>query len=91
MLLILKQRRLARAGALKALDFATTRSPANCERFVDQYGLKIVFAMFMGKCKVWHSTVLCLFSAVLPFLNNSQLFAPRSHITRPPYIKTVGD
>lgn len=53
MLLILKQKRLARAGALKALDFATTRSPANCEKFVDQYGLKTAFAMFMGKCKVW--------------------------------------
>lgn len=52
MLLILKQKRLARAGALKALDFATTRSPANCERFVEQYGLRTVFAMFMGKCKV---------------------------------------
>ena len=52
MLLILKQKRLARAGALKALDFATTRAQANCERFVDQYGLKTIFAMFMGKCKV---------------------------------------
>ena len=52
MLLILKQKRVARAGALKALDFATTRSPANCERFVDQFGLKTIFAIFMGKGKV---------------------------------------
>lgn len=52
MLLILKQKRLARAGALKALDFATTRSAANCERFVEQYGLRTISAMFMGKCKV---------------------------------------
>lgn len=52
MLLILKQKRVARAGALKALDFAITRSPANCERFVDQFGLKTIFAIFMGKAKV---------------------------------------
>lgn len=52
MLLILKQKRIARAGALKALDFATTKSPGNCERFVDQLGLKTIFAMFMGKVKV---------------------------------------
>lgn len=52
MLLILKQKRLARTGALKALDFATTRCPANCERFVDQFGLKTIFAIFMGKAKV---------------------------------------
>ena len=52
MLLILKQKRVARAGALKALDFATTRSPANCERCVDQFGLKTIFAIFMGKGKV---------------------------------------
>ena len=55
MLLILKQKRVARAGALKALDFATTRSPANCERFVDQFGLKTIFATFMGKGKVGDS------------------------------------
>lgn len=55
MLLILKQKRLARAGALKAIDFATTKSPGNCERFVDQFGLKTVFAMFMGKAKVRQS------------------------------------
>ena len=65
MLLILKQRRLARGGALKALDFATTRSPANCERFVDQFGLKTIFAMFMGKCKVWHNLMRCLYAAVM--------------------------
>ena len=52
MLLILKQKRIARSGALKALDFATTRSPANCERFVDQFGLKTIFSIFMGKSKV---------------------------------------
>lgn len=52
MLLILKQKRLARAGALKALDFATTRTASNCERFVDQLGLKAIFGIFMGKSKV---------------------------------------
>ena len=52
MLLILKQKRIARTGALKALNFATTKSAPNCERFVDQLGLKTIFALFMGKIKV---------------------------------------
>ena len=52
MLLILKARRAARMGALKALDFAVTRCPAACERFVEIYGLKTIFALFMGKSKV---------------------------------------
>ena len=76
MLLILKQKRLARAGALKALDFATTRSPANCERFVDQFGLRTIFAMFMGKCKV---------SALLkiPFLGGANFACSRGKNKRP--------
>ena len=52
MLLILKARRVARAGALKALNFATTKSQANCDRFIEQQGLRTIFAMFMGKIKV---------------------------------------
>ena len=43
MCIILKQKRLSRAGALKALDFATTRQPAACERLVDMGGLKSLF------------------------------------------------
>ncbi|KAK9834002.1 hypothetical protein WJX81_002145 [Elliptochloris bilobata] len=55
MVLILKQKRVARAGALKALDFAMTRTPAACERFVDHLGLRTLFSMFMGKSKVQQS------------------------------------
>ena len=52
MCIILKQKRLSRAGALKALDFATTRQPAACERLVDMGGLKSLFAIFMGRGRV---------------------------------------
>ena len=45
MCIILKQKRLSRAGALKALDFATTRQPAACERLVDMGGLKSLFGV----------------------------------------------
>ena len=52
MLLILKQRRRARTGALKALDFALVRCVPACERFVDVQGLRTLFPLFMGKHKV---------------------------------------
>ncbi|BDA41413.1 beta-catenin-like protein 1 [Coccomyxa sp. Obi] len=52
MVLILKQKKAVRASALKALDFACTRCPAACERFVDVLGLKTLFSIFMGKSKV---------------------------------------
>lgn len=52
MILILKQKRAARLGALKTLDYALTRCPAACERFVDTLGLKTLFAIFMGRTKV---------------------------------------
>ncbi|EIE25166.1 DUF1716-domain-containing protein [Coccomyxa subellipsoidea C-169] len=52
MVLILKQKKSVRAGALKALDFACTRCPAACERFVDVLGLKTLFSIFMGKSKI---------------------------------------
>ena len=52
MVLMLKARRFARAGALKALDFALTRSQAACEHFVETLGLKPFCAMFMGRTKV---------------------------------------
>ena len=35
MAIILKQKRLARQGALKALDFATTRYAPACERLIN--------------------------------------------------------
>ncbi|BBN19842.1 beta-catenin-like protein 1 [Marchantia polymorpha subsp. ruderalis] len=49
MIIIMKQKRLAYASAMKALDFAMTRCTAACERFVDVQGLKTLFAAFMGK------------------------------------------
>ncbi len=39
---------------LPVQDFACTRCPAACERFVDVLGLKILFSIFMGKSKVGH-------------------------------------
>lgn len=52
MQLILKEKRVARLGSLKVLDFATTRCAPACERWVDLTGLKQLFAIFMGKSKV---------------------------------------
>ena len=49
MIIICKQKRVAYSSAVKALDFALTRCPAACERFVDVLGLKTLFAAFMGK------------------------------------------
>jgi hypothetical protein len=49
MILILKQKRPIRMGALKALDYALTNCPAACERFVDMLGLKSLFGLFMGR------------------------------------------
>lgn len=49
MTIILGKKRAVRYGAFRALDFATTRCAAACERFVDHNGLKLLFAVFMGK------------------------------------------
>jgi len=40
MAIVLKQKRLSRQGALKALDFATTRFTPACERLINMAGLK---------------------------------------------------
>lgn len=55
MIIIMKQKRLAYASAMKALDFAMTRCTAACERFVDVQGLKTLFAAFMGKVSSVHA------------------------------------
>ncbi|CAI5958149.1 unnamed protein product [Closterium sp. NIES-65] len=52
MIITMKQRKLAYSSAMKALDFATTRCPAACERFVDVLGLKTLFSAFMNKVTV---------------------------------------
>lgn len=56
MIIIMKQKKSAYASAIRALDFAMTKYPPACERFVDVLGLKTAFAAFMGKA-----------SSLLPF------------------------
>ncbi|KAF9624086.1 hypothetical protein IFM89_007784 [Coptis chinensis] len=48
MIIIMKQKKLAYGSAIRALDFAMTKYPPACERFVDVMGLKTAFAAFMG-------------------------------------------
>ncbi|TVU27597.1 hypothetical protein EJB05_19090, partial [Eragrostis curvula] len=48
MIIIMKQKKLAYSSAIRTLDFAMTRFPPACERFVDVLGLKTAFAAFMG-------------------------------------------
>lgn len=52
MIIIMKQKKLAYSSAIRALDFAMTKFPPACERFVDVMGLKTVFAAFMGKLPI---------------------------------------
>ncbi|KAJ4844699.1 hypothetical protein Tsubulata_020675 [Turnera subulata] len=49
MIIIMKQKKSAYGSAVRALDFAMTKYPPACERFVDVMGLKTAFAAFMGK------------------------------------------
>ena len=49
MLLMMKSKKQCRTSALKCVDYALTRCPQACERFVDILGLKTVFSVFMGK------------------------------------------
>ncbi|EMS48008.1 Beta-catenin-like protein 1 [Triticum urartu] len=48
MIIIMKQKKSAYSSAIRTLDFAMTRFPPACERFVDVLGLKTAFAAFMG-------------------------------------------
>ncbi|QCD77968.1 beta-catenin-like protein 1 [Vigna unguiculata] len=50
MIIIMKQKKLAYGSAIRALDFAMTKYPPACERFVDVLGLKTAFAAFMVVC-----------------------------------------
>eukprot|EP01018_Ginkgo_biloba_P030882 Gb_25207 [translate_table: standard] len=52
MIIIMKQKKSAYGSAMRTLDFAMTKFPPACERFVDVLGLKTVFAAFMGKIPV---------------------------------------
>ncbi|CAH7667033.1 Catenin-beta-like protein [Phakopsora pachyrhizi] len=51
MVIMMKQKKLARHRALKVLDHALSgdEGTLSCERFVEQLGLKTLFSMFMGK------------------------------------------
>ncbi|KAI8084798.1 Catenin-beta-like protein [Halteromyces radiatus] len=53
MLIMLKEKTLARIRAVKVLNYALSGSDdaahANCTRFVDAMGLKALFPLFMGK------------------------------------------
>ncbi|XP_010940280.1 uncharacterized protein [Elaeis guineensis] len=49
MIIIMKQKKSAYGSAIRVLDFAMTKYPPACERFVDVLGLKTAFAAFMGK------------------------------------------
>lgn len=79
MQLILKEKRVARLGSLKVLDFATTRCTPACERWVDLTGLKQLFAIFMGKSKVLltlrHHNLLTCPAALLQMMRTCTLDA----------------
>jgi beta-catenin-like protein 1 len=51
MIIVIRQKRQAYASAFKTLDFALTRCPSACDRFVTVQGLKTLFAAFMGKVR----------------------------------------
>ena len=57
MAIILKQKRLARQGALKALDFATTRFAPACERLINMAGLKV--SLILGNVASNSPSVAC--------------------------------
>lgn len=50
--LMLQSRRQCRYGALKCLDYVSTRYGPPCDKLVDLGGLKQLFGLFMGKAKV---------------------------------------
>ena len=63
MIIIMKQKKLAYGSAIRALDFAMTKYPPACERFVDVLGLKTAFAAFMGKASAqspFHFCRICV-------------------------------
>ena len=78
MIIIMKQKKSAYGSAIRALDFAMTKYPPACERFVDVLGLKTAFAAFMGKVRVtqififWHNSYLCL--RIWAFVNCDHIY-----------------
>ena len=53
-----REKLLARTRSIKVLDYAmqTAEGSANCERFIEMYGMKTFFSAFMGK--VSHTTLI---------------------------------
>ncbi len=49
MLSMAQQKRYCKSAAHKVIDFAVTKCPTNCVSFVEQKGLKTLFAAFMGR------------------------------------------
>ncbi|GAX82009.1 hypothetical protein CEUSTIGMA_g9437.t1 [Chlamydomonas eustigma] len=50
--IMLQSKKQSRYGAVKLLDFSTTRFPQPCEKLVDLGGLKHLFGIFMGKARI---------------------------------------
>jgi len=50
--IMLQSKKQSRYGAVKLLDFATTRFTAPCDKLVDLGGLKHLFGIFMGKARI---------------------------------------
>lgn len=69
MIIIMKQKKSAYASAIRALDFAMTKYPPACERFVDVLGLKTAFAAFMGKACNFFPCACCEKDRKLTLLN----------------------
>ena len=46
---MMRERKFAAAPALKLTDHALRHCPANCQLFVENMGLKVLFAFFMKK------------------------------------------
>ncbi len=49
---MLQSKKQSRYGAIKLLDFATTRFAPPCDKLVDLGGLKHLFGIFMGKARI---------------------------------------
>lgn len=60
MVLMLRSKKASRYGAIRCLDFATTRCATACERLVDQNALGLLFALFMAKAKVRRTLDACM-------------------------------
>lgn len=52
MWIMLQSKKQSRYGAVKLLDFCTTRYALPCEKLVDLGGLKHLFGIFMGKARI---------------------------------------